>query len=166
MLAIALKPFQFRLQSVLEYRQEQLDQIQLAVGKEEQVRVRILQQIQEADQLIETVLSNQQHAVQSGEALDMVQLQSFPHYLWRLKQDRFQHYTTLQQQEARLAVMREELKQAHIRTKALETLRDKDKQQYKKTIDKAEEHILEEIALQQRIRRAAQSVSSTSQGCL
>jgi len=81
-----------------------------------------------------------------------VQLQNFPNYLWRLKQDRFQAFQALQAQERKLMAVREELKQAMIKKKSLDILKDKDLTQYRKQIEKAEEEFLAEIAINRAVR--------------
>ncbi len=101
--------------------------------------------------LIEQTLRDQQSQLQ-GE-INPIQLQNFPNYLWRLKQDRFQAYQDLQAQEKRLLMVRTELQQAMVKKKALELLKDKDFTQYRKQIDKAEEEFLAEIAIARSIRQ-------------
>ena len=66
------------------------------MAEEEQKRAKILNRIQEADVLIEQSLRDQQNQLH-GE-INPVQLQNFPNYLWRLKQDRFQAFQDLQAQ--------------------------------------------------------------------
>jgi len=135
---------------VLDYRTEQLNKVQQKVAEEEQKRASIFNRIREFDTAIEQSLRDQQNLLQ-GE-LNPVQLQNFPNYLWRLKQDRFQAFQALQAQERKLMAVREELKQAMIKKKSLDILKDKDLTQYRKQIEKAEEEFLAEIAINRAVR--------------
>lgn len=121
------------------------------MAEEEQQRAKILNRIQEFDMVIEQSLRDQQTQLQG--TLNPVQLQNFPNYLWRLKQDRFQAYQELQAQEQKLLMVRAELKQAMVKKKALDLLKDKDHTQYRKQIEKAEEEFLAEIAINRAIRQ-------------
>lgn len=149
---IASKQYRFKLQAVLDYRDEQLTQIQQRVSVEEHKRLLILKRIQEADTLIEMAFQEQQQLLTQSN-LNLNQIQAFPNYLWRLKQSRFQEYQVLQSQERKLQIMREELKQAHIRKKSLELLKEKDQARYRQQLEKDEEAFMAEIALQRRYRQ-------------
>jgi len=120
------------------------------MAEEEQKRGRLFNRIREYDTFIEQTLRDQQNLHQG--VLNPQQLQNFPDYLWRLKQDRFQAFQALQVQEKKLAAVREELKQAMIKTKSLELLKEKDLTHYRKQIEKAEEEFLAEIALNRAVR--------------
>jgi flagellar export protein FliJ len=135
----------------LDYRAEQLNTVQQKVAEEEQQRAKILKRIQEYDMVIEQSLRDQQTQLQG--TLNPIQLQNFPNYLWRLKQERFQSFQELQAQERKLLMVRAELKQAMVKKKALDLLKDKDYTQYRKQIDKVEEEFLAEIAITRAIRQ-------------
>lgn len=141
-----MKPYRFRLQTVLDYRSEQVNLIQQQVAEAEAARMIILNRIQEYDQAIEQAFADQQQMMNDS-VLDVARAQTFPGYVWRLRQFRFQEFQVLQQQERRVAIIREQLKQAQIKKRALEVLKDKDLAKYKKQVEKAEEAFLEEIAL-------------------
>lgn len=134
------------MQTVLDYRAEQLTRIQQKAAEEEHKRLQIVQRIQEYDALIEQSFLDQQTLL-SGESLNLAQAQNFPQYVLRLKQYRFQEFRYLQEHEQQLLHIREALKQAHIRKKALEILKDKDYDKYRKHLEKAEEEFLAELAL-------------------
>lgn len=141
-----MKQFRFKLQAVLDYRIEQLNLVQQRIAEEEQKRLQIQNRIRECDAFIEHTFREQQRAL-TETILDPMKLQAFPDYIWRLKQQRFHEYQSLQMQDARLQKVREELKQALIKKKSLEILKDKDYTRYKKQMDKIEEEFLSEIAL-------------------
>jgi hypothetical protein len=61
----------------------------------------------------------------------------------------------LQAQERHLKDLRTLLQQALIKKKSLDTLKDKDFAKYRKTIEKAEEEFLAEIALTRATRKKA-----------
>lgn len=153
---IAPKQYRFKLQAVLDYRSDQLAQVQQRVAVEEQKRLHLLQRIQETDAFITQAFQEQQQVL-TEPVLDPLRLQGFPNYIWRLKQDRFQIFQALQQQEQKLQAMREELKQAMIKKKSLDILKDKDQARYRKQLDKAEEEFLAEIALNRATRQTQQA---------
>ena len=127
-----------------------MNRIQQKLAEEEQKRGILFNRIREYDTFIEQTIHDQQNLHQG--ILDTQQLQNFPNYLWRLKQDRFQTFQALQVQEKKLASVREELKQAMIKKKSLDLLKEKDLTHYRKQIEKAEEEFLAEIALNRAAR--------------
>lgn len=147
-----MKSYRFKLQTVLDYRSKQLDQVLQRVALVEQERVRIANRLDEYDQVITQAFAQQQHTEQSG-TLNLMQRQTFPDYIWRLKQQRFQTLQDLQHIDQRLQHMRHELHQALIKKKALETLKDKDHARYRQQLEKAEEEFLAELALNRAARR-------------
>lgn len=118
--------------------------------------MKLLNRIREYDAVIAQTLLDQQTQLQG--TLNPVQLQNFPNYMWRLKQERFQAFQNLQAQEKKLLTVREELKQAMIKKKSLDLLKDKDYTQYRKQIEKAEEEFLAEIAITRSIRNKQSSI--------
>lgn len=142
------------MQTVLDYRAEQLNRVQQKVAEEEHKRLLILQRIQEADQLIEQSFQEQSAALHST-SFNPIQFQNFPNYLFRLKQMRFQEFQNLQLQDRKLLIMRDELKQAHIKKKALDILKEKDQIRYRQNLEKAEEEMMAEIALNRTYRQGA-----------
>ncbi len=148
-----MKKFRFRLQSVLDYRTDQLDLVQQKVAQEESKRLDLLKRIQEYDEAIEHAFQEQQRLLDTP-ALDLNTVQNFPNYIWRLKQFRFQEFQALQQQETILATVREELKQALIKKKSLDVLKEKEHTRYRKKLEKAEEEFLSEITLNRMSRQS------------
>lgn len=128
---------------------------QQKVAEEEHKRMQLLRRIQEVDAVIDQAFRDQQQKL-SQEAIDPVQMQYFPNYIWRLKQSRFQDFQALQAQERKLMAVREELKQALIKKKSLDILKDKDHAKYRQQLEKAEEEFLAEIAL----TRSARTLST------
>jgi flagellar export protein FliJ len=144
--AIALKQFKFKLQAVLDFRSEQVDRIQLQVAEEEKKRGEILARIEESEVAIQHSLAEQQQVL-SASKLDPSQAQVFSGYLRRLRLKVFQEQRALALQEQRIREVRETLKQALIKKKALELLKEKEWTRFKKTVEKAEEAFLSELAL-------------------
>jgi flagellar export protein FliJ len=136
---------------VLDYRAEQLNRIQQRFAEEEQKRAALFNRIREYDQAMTQTLQDQQQMQQGS--MNPVQFQAFPNYLWKLKQERFQVFQSLQAQERKLLAIREELKQAMIQQKSLERLKEQNLQQYRQQIEKAEEEFLSEIAINRAIRQ-------------
>jgi flagellar export protein FliJ len=126
--------------------------VQQKVAAEEHKRMQILHRIQEYDALIDQSFRDQQNRLEQNIPLDPIQMQNFPNYIWKLKQSRFQEFQTLQMQERKLLTVREELKQALIKKKSLDILKDKDHAKYRKQLEKAEDEFLAEIALTRAVR--------------
>ena len=144
--AIALKQYRFRLQTVLDVRTDELELVQQRVATEERKCLEITQRITEYDQMLEQAFIQQQQRLNEPE-LDIVQAREFPNFIWRLKQFRFEEHRNLEQQEKVLSEVREALRQAMIRKKSLEVLKEKDQKKFYKQIDKLEEEFLSEMAL-------------------
>lgn len=144
------KRYRFRLQSVLDLRIEELNRVQQRAATEELKRVQILQRIQAADDMISQGFQEQEKILNNAAGIDFNTVQQFPHYLMRLRQTRWIEATTLQNHERVLIQVREELKQAMIRKKALETLKEKDMLRHRLATEKAEEENLAEIVLMRR----------------
>lgn len=126
--------------------------IQQQVAEAEHQKLLIQKRIQAFDDAIAQAFSDQQQQMTTG-ALNPLQLQQFPHYVWSLKQSRFQETQFLQGQEKKLTQLRGLLQQALIKKKSLDTLREKDFKKYQKGIEKAEEEFLAEIALTRACRK-------------
>jgi len=129
-----------------------LNLVQQKVAAEEHKRAQILKRIQEYDAVIDQSFRDQQQKLSRELTLDPIQMQNFPNYIWKLKQSRFQEFQALQAQERKLLTVREELKQALIKKKSLDILKDKDQAKYRKALEKAEDEFLAEIALTRAIR--------------
>lgn len=149
---IALKQYRFKLQAVLDYRAEQLNKVQQKVAEEEHKKQLIQKRVQEFDMVIDKAFQDQQLQLSSG-TFDPTQLQHFPDYIWRLKQNRFQQHQALQAQEKILNNLRILLQQALIKKKSLDTLKEKDFAKYRKELEKVEEEFLAEIALTRATRK-------------
>lgn len=130
-----------------------MNKVQQQVAEQEQVRLKILGRIQEYDDTIAQAFSEQQSFHQG--ALNPDQLQNFPNYIWRLKQNRFQEFQALQSQDRVLTQLRQALHKALIQKKSLDTLKDKDYQAYRRMVEKAEEEFLAEIALTRAVRQTS-----------
>lgn len=141
-----MKKFQFKLETVLTYRREQVDLVRQTLAEQERTRRDILQRIAEFDQIISSAMTEQKTRMNDGD-LDIKQAQHFPNYLFRLKEFRFQEYQQLQKQDQIILETRNVLKQAMIKQKALEVLKDKEHQRFLKAIDKAEEEILADLVM-------------------
>lgn len=150
---IVQKQYRFKLQSVLDYRERQLNAVQQKVAQEENRRMQIVSRIAECDTVIGEAFREQQISM-AGE-LDLMRMQNFPHYILRLREQRAEACQALRVQERRVAVVREELHQALIRKKALETLKNKDFARYRREAEQVEAAFLEEIALSRAVRNVA-----------
>ncbi|MGE0200053.1 MAG: flagellar export protein FliJ [Candidatus Melainabacteria bacterium] len=147
-----MKRFQFRLQTVLDYRTEQLDQAQQAVAREQTRLNDLRRQLSETDTFIESTLQQQAERQQSGD-FDIAQAVAFPLYLIRLKEQRALQYQAILQQETLLNEARAALQEALIRKKSLDCLKEKQQTQHTRQIEKHQEQALEEIALNQFYRK-------------
>ena len=135
---------------MLDFRADELDAARQAVAQEEQKRLALVNRIAEYDAAIAQALQEEQEARAS---LNPITAQHFPNYLWRLKQQRAEVHQQLQAQEKVLLQVRETLKQAHIKVKTLEHLKEKEHTRYQKQLEKHEEAFLSEIALNRHYRK-------------
>ena len=133
---------------MLDLRTDQLDLAQQRVAQEERKQIEIQERISQYDRLVENAFAEQQQRLNQPE-LDVVQAREFPDFIWRLKQQRFEEFGRLQKQDAILGAAREELRQAMIRKKSLDVLKEKDQTRFNKKVDKLEEEFLSELALNQ-----------------
>ena len=140
------KRYRFRLQAVLDYRTEQMNRMQQKLAIEEHKRMQIVQRIREYDELIQDSFRQQQELL-GAQSLDLAEIQQFPHYVLRLKQGRYQEQLALQEQERHLRLLREEMKQAMIRKKSLDLLKDKGLKKHRTAMEKAEEDALADLVL-------------------
>lgn len=138
--------YRFRLQTVLDYRADQVRRIQQTLAVEEHKRLHYVRRIREYDALIEQAFVERQAAL-SVPHPDMAEAQQFPHYVLRLKQERYQEQLALQAHEHHLRALREELKQAMIRQKSLDVLKEKGALRHRQALEKAEEAALEDLFL-------------------
>ena len=141
-----MSPYRFKLQTVLDYRDEQLNRVQQKMAEAEGQRLEILKRIQAYDNMINQAFQDQQ-SLHTQTILDPVLMRQFPQYIWQLRENRFQELQVLQAHEEVLLRIREELKQALIRKKSLVILKEKDEERTRQRIEKAEEEFLSELAL-------------------
>lgn len=148
-----MKGFQFKLQAVLEYREKEVDQQQAKVAEEEMKRLEIFQQIQLRDEAISQAFLDQQEAM-SQPQLDLNRATVFAAYLNRLKNEKAALQVALSQQAQRVNKAREALKQAVIKKKSMELLKEKEHERFRKKMEKAEEAFLSELALNRMIHQS------------
>lgn len=142
------------MQTILDLRQNELNDIQLEMAAEQEKRVQIAQRIKEYDQLIETSLNEQAHHIAHNET-NVIQAQQFPQYLLRLKLFRSEETMRLQDQDVILKAIKEKLTQAMIKVKGLEKLKEKEQQRHQKEVFRREDLLLSEMALNQFRKRNA-----------
>lgn len=148
-----MKRFQFKLQTVLDFREKQLDQVQQILAAEEKKKADLLNQLHEIDLVIEQSMQDQQENL-SQSTVDPTLSRLFPHYLMKLKQDRFQVYRRVLAQEDQLNRVRLEVQQALIKKKSLEMLKSKQEKDFLKKVESAEAAFLDEIALNRKYRES------------
>lgn len=155
-----MKKFQFRLQTVLDYRSDQLELVQQKVAEQQAVRNELIRKIEEYDRLIAVAFQEQQEALMSGFNPDTAN--NFPNYIWRLKHLRFQEHQSMQNHEIQvLNPAKQELKEALVKKKSLDLLKEKQEKEYLKAIDKEEELYLAELTQNRFYRK--QKAQRTSQ---
>ncbi len=149
-----MNAFRFKMQTILDLRQNELDDIQLEMAAEQEKRVQIAQRIAEYDHLIEKSLKEQAHHIAHNET-NVTQAQQFPQYLLRLKLFRSEDTIRLQEQDVVLNAIKEKLTQAMIKVKGLEKLKEKDQQRHKKEMFRSEDLLISEMSLNQFRKRNA-----------
>ena len=142
-----MKRFRFKLQTVLELRTQQLEQVQQKIAVEEQKRMSFVQQINSLTQTINHAFDEQNAQYEANPIVDIHASARFSQYIHRLKTQRLLQYRLLQQQEHQMLSIRQELQYYLIKKKSLEKLKEKHHKQFLKMVEHEEEKFLSEIAL-------------------
>lgn len=147
---IGAKAFQFKLKSVLEIRERQLEEVQNRFAVQQHRVLDITTMLAETQAEIK-----QQLIASPEEVVDPVLSQQRFRYLQYLKMQVDNLRETLRKEEQILNVLREEMRQAHIRKRSLELLEEKQRKVYVKTIEDQEMKEMEDlvIARQHRARK-------------
>lgn len=142
---ISLKGFQFKLQTVLEFRTKEVDQLQQKVAEAEKIRVDIIKKIIETESTLENAFVEQGQTLENG-GLDAYRSEVFYGYINHLRNLRAKQQIELSHQTQRVQQAREILKKALIKQKSLEILKEKEYKKFNKQLEKAEELFLAELA--------------------
>lgn len=138
---------------MLEYRSREADQAQHKVSLEEKKRVEILQHLRTRESEIQQAFQEYQESLDGG-LFDPSMSQVFTAYVQRLKNEKAQLEVFLSQQAQRVNQAREILKQATIKKKSIELLKEKEQVRFKKKLEKVEEAFLSELALNRIIHQS------------
>lgn len=111
-----------------------------------------LDRIAQINANIEQAFAEQQAALLNNQA-DLSQGRYFHQFVWRLKAQREVVEAEIAKIDQILRKMQEDLKQAMIKQKSLEKLREKAQRQHQKHMHKLEDDFLGELALFQHARR-------------
>lgn len=134
-----MKKFQFKMQSLLKLREQELEAWQLKMAQEQHKVILLDQQHQNAQQQIETIMDS---TIDSPFAYE--QRLQFIGYL-RDQQAQISHKKAEQQQVIELIQV--EVTTALARKKTLEKLKEKQQKQHQAHWQKKEQDALEEIAI-------------------
>ncbi len=88
-----------------------------------------------------------------SDSVDPILAQQAFHYIQHLKKQVAFITTRLRHEEALLAHVREELRQAHISKKSLDKLKDKQRDAFKREQAQLEEKMLEDIVIMRQARK-------------
>jgi flagellar export protein FliJ len=139
--------FQFSLQTVLDYRAEEVSKVRLKVAQEEQRAVQLRQQLDAIAMAIEAAFEEQMRLMaEQTDGWHPVLAQGMGSYLQMMRERQSQAVQAVQAQEQVLAKVREELRQVRLKEKSLEKLKEKQSKAFQTKIIKAEEAVLEEVA--------------------
>lgn len=138
--------FVFKLQSVLDYRGEQVQQAQQMLALEVGTLNNIQSRIDGIDSEIDQVLSN---VPETPDGFDLVTAENTQGYIFTLKKKRQMSLSELEQQQRMVQRCQEQLKERVVAQKTLEKLKEKKETEHQVRLDKIESEQLEEVALRQ-----------------
>lgn len=138
--------FQFKLQSVLDFRGEQVQQARQALAFEVNTLNTIQSRIHTIDSEIDEVLHTR---LDVPDGFDLVTAQNTQGYIFKLKQKRRLSLAELEQQQRMVTHCQNQLKDRVVAQKTLEKLKEKKVKEYQARLDKAENDQMEEVALRQ-----------------
>lgn len=144
---MASERFHFRLQTVLDFRAEQVNRIQLKVAQEERKARAIQDKIQAIDTGVVTAIADQNRMMSDPNGWDPILGKGLVNYLQLLRQYQQTYRQMLARQDQVLNTVRQELRQAVIGQKSLEILKEKEARRHRRNMEKTEENFLSELAL-------------------
>lgn len=147
-----MKKFRFSLETVLEYKQQVLDNLQTEHGA-------ILARIHEQERVIErmeadySALSGEfnQHKAEGITVLEAMKYEQYLRSSERQLEQAYEHLRSLRMEEER---KRNEVVEAKKETSSIEKLREKKLEVYNKAVQKSEEALIDEFVTTKRVMEA------------
>lgn len=141
-----MRGFQFKLQSVLDFRAEQVQQAQQMLSLEMNTLQGIQSRMTTIDDEMSSVLSEASHGT---EGFDLEAAQNTQGYLFTLKQKRRMSQYEYDQQNRMVQRCQLQLKEKVVAQKTIEKLKEKRQAEFVRKMDKIENDRIEEVALRQ-----------------
>lgn len=146
--AIAGRSFKFRLDPVLDIRQQKLERIQASFARQQQAVMKVKNLLAETQAEIQRLM-----IPIHNDSVDPVLAQQSFYYIQHLKRQVTLITNKLRHEEALLAHVREELRLAHVSKKSLDKLKEKQRDAFNREQALQEEKQLEDIVIMRQARR-------------
>lgn len=150
-----MKKYSFKLQRVLDLKKIHESQAQKKLGGEVRALREVQERLQEA-QHIKSALDHRFHDLERVGSIDPVFFRRFQSYQMTLGQDVLVQQERYQEQESVVDEAREHLQLAHRKTQVFEKLEEVSREAYWRDVQKEDEKVMNEVALQ-RFRRRSQT---------
>lgn len=149
-----MKKFRFSLETVLDYKQQALDALQVEHGA-------ILAQVRAQEMAIEEMEAAYRHLDgefirRKQEGITVVDAMKYDQYLRAMERQLEEAYQRLEELKKQAEKKRQEVVEAKKETSSIEKLREKKLDSYNKAVQKSEEAMIDELVSTKRVM-AAQS---------
>ena len=149
-----MKKFRFSLETVLDYKQQALEALQVEHGA-------ILAQIRDQEDLIDEMEAayrhlNQEFSRRKRDGISVVDAMKYDQYLRAQERELKEAYQRLEELQQKAEEKRLEVVEAKKETSSIEKLREKKLDEYNKAVQKSEESMIDELVSTKRVI-AAQS---------
>ncbi|MBM7867109.1 flagellar export protein FliJ [Heliobacterium gestii] len=140
-----MKPFRFKLQTALDLKLRQEDALKGELQRQQEaVREKEAELARLRNTMADAVDNIRPHA---GMPFDVEERRLFNHYWLRLKELEARQETELQREQSKLEEIRQRLLEMMRDRKVMERLKEKHLADYKKTLLREEQKLLDEMAL-------------------
>lgn len=147
-----MKKFRFSLETVLDYKQQVLDALQVEHGV-------ILAQVRAQEVAIEEMETDyreldEEFAQRKLEGITIVDAMKYDQYLRAMERQLEEAYRRLEQLKEQAEKKRQEVVEAKKETSSIEKLREKKLDSYNKAVQKSEEAMIDELVSTKRVMAA------------
>ena len=148
-----MKKFRFSLETVLDYKQQALDALQVEHGA---ILARVRAQEAEIEEMEAAYRQlNGEFARRKAEGITIVDAMKYDQYLRARERELEEAYQRLEELKQQAEKKRQEVVEAKKETSSIEKLREKKLGEYNKAVEKSEELFIEEFVSSARARAAA-----------
>ena len=144
-----MKKFRFSLETVLDYKQQALDALQVEHGA---IMARVRAQEQEIEEMEATYRSlDGEFARRKLEGISIMDAMKYDQYLRAQERELKEAYQRLEELRKQAEAKRQEVVEAKKETSSIEKLREKKLDAYNKAVQKSEEAMIDELVSTKRV---------------